>query len=316
MTHDDSNIKFPNLHEKAVKNFLNYFQIMLILNGYVNGLFFVALAIPLTATLLNFSKVSNLLMLLLGAFCAILVIYLSMHETRCYKKKLWAFLLLTTISVAFWALYSIAPGALAIFIARNVDRHFLGFVIPAATYYALNPFFIVVLGPLLTIIWMLINQRGYKVATPAKFAIGVLSMGLGYLVLVLAIAFHGTEGQISSAWIVLSYFLQTFGELFVEPIGFAMVGELVPPRLEGLMMGIWQLATGVGGALSQFMANMTIAPKSSSGALLTDPIYSHAFLLFGVITVIVGLIAVGLVPYLNRIIREANLAKLNPAAET
>ena len=109
-------------------------------------------------------------------------------------------------------------------------------------------------------------------------------------------------GNISSWWIVLSYFFQTVGELFVGPIGFSMVGELVPPRLEGLMMGIWQLAAGVAGAISQYMADMTATPTSLGSAVATDPVYSHAFFVFGLVTVLIGALTFALVPYLKRII--------------
>ena len=265
------------------------------------GIFLILISLPLTAALLNFANLSNILMLVLGGFCVFLVLYLSTQETANYRNKMFAFLILTIISVSFWALYTIAPSVLTIFISRNVDRHVFSHIIPAATYTALNPFFIITIGPLLTMYWMRINQKGKRVATPTKFAFGVLLMGLGYLVLIPAIAMHGKGGYISSWWIVLSYFLQTFGELFVGPIGFAMVGELVPLRLEGLMMGIWQLATGVAGALSEFMAKMTTTPGVKESITQTNPIYSHAFATFGLITVAVGIIAFILSPYLKRI---------------
>ncbi|OGT31411.1 MAG: hypothetical protein A3E87_03530 [Gammaproteobacteria bacterium RIFCSPHIGHO2_12_FULL_35_23] len=271
----------------------------------ITGVFLILVSIPLTAALLNFANLSNILMLVLGLFSVALVIYIARQESTHSRKKLMAFLILTIISVAFWSLYSIAPSALTIFIADNVNRQFFSYVIPAASYSALNPLFIITLGPLLTLFWMSMNQRGKNFSTPGKFALGVTFMGLGYLVLILAISTHNQAGYISSWWIVLSYFLQTFGELFVGPIGYAMVGELVPPKFEGLMMGIWQLATGVAGALSQYMADMTSSPQSNL-PIVTDQLYSHAFALFGGITVVVGCIAALLVPYLKRIITESD----------
>jgi POT family proton-dependent oligopeptide transporter len=161
----------------------------------------------------------------------------------------------------------------------------------------------------MTWFWMKRNaKKAQQISIPAKFALGILLMGLGYLVLVLPIdVFPTANGVINSWWIVFSYFLQTAGELFVGPIGFAMVGELVPARLEGLMMGIWQLATGVAGALSAYMADMTTTPKlDTTAASATDPAYAHAFLLFGAATVGVAIITALLTPYIKRIISSSD----------
>ena len=274
----------------------------------MTGVFLILAALPITAFLVRFSHFSNLILVVVGLFAVLLVIYLAMQESKQYRNKMFVFLILTIISVAFWALYNLTPSASTIFTKYNVNRHFLGVYFPTATYSALNPLFIIIFGPLLSIIWMWLNYRDKKISTPAKFAIGVFLMGAGFLILILGIQFASPTGLMSSWWIVLSYFLQTMGELFVGPIGFSMVGELVPARLEGLMMGIWQLATGVAGALSEFMSNYS-TPAKSINPHITNPGYAHAFLIFGGITIVVAIINACLVPYLNRISSSTDAVK-------
>jgi proton-dependent oligopeptide transporter, POT family len=264
------------------------------------GVCLVAISLPITAFLVRFASISNLILLVVGVMAVGLVIYLAMQESKQYRSKLFVYLMLTVISVAFWALYSLTPSAIIMFVHNNVDRHLFGYAIPTASYSALNPLFIIIFGPLISFLWMYLNYHNRGISTPAKFAIGVFLMGGGFLILAVGIGATGSHGLLSSWWIVLSYLLQTLGELCVGPIGFAMVGELVPARLEGLMMGIWQLAAGVAGALTEFMANYTTSPKGIAPAV-TNPIYAHAFLLFGSITIGVAVINVLLVPYLKKL---------------
>ncbi len=211
------------------------------------------------------------------------------------------FWILLVVGVMFWALYMLAPSALNIFVDRNVNRTILGHVIPTVTVQSLNPFFIMTLGPLLSLFWLHSTKHKLLFSAPAKFALGILLMGVGYLVIVPGIMSASTAGMVAIVWIVLSYLLQTVGELFVGPVGFAMVGDLVPPRMEGVMMGVWQLSTGVAGALSDYLANLTVAPENVTQPVQTNPIFAHSFLQFGLMAVGVGLLTMLMTPKLAKI---------------
>jgi len=268
------------------------------------GFLWILLSLPITAILLHFADFCNILLIVLGVLCVFFVLRLAFKESRQYRNKLIVFLVLNIVSVMFWALYTLAPSALTIFIANNVDRHFLGFEIPTATYSALNPFFIITVGPLLGMLWMYLNKHGKRVSTPVKFAMSLFLMGAGYLILVPAISAHDMAGYIAMTWIVLSFFLQSVGELFIGPVGYAMVGELVPPRLEGVMMGVLQLASGVAGSVSGYLAKYTTSPTHAINPLLTNATYGHAFGMFGWVSVGVGGFTVLFAIYLRFFTRE------------
>ncbi len=278
----------------------------------MTGLGITIILIPITLFLIKHATVTNIVLILGTAFCGLLIVYYAFKLTEEKRNKMLAFLILVFVSIAFWSLYQLGPSVLIIFMERNVDRLFNGMTIPASSLSSLNPFFIITVGPLLTILWMKLSQRGIDLSTATKFSSGVILMGLGYLLLVLGIYFHNSLGFVGLIWIVLSYFLQTVGELFVGPIGYSMVGNLVPERLEGLMMGIWQLAAGIAGSISEFLAKLTTTPSPDKSPLQTNGLYSHAFLWFGLITVLVGLITACFIPYLKRISGH-NSAKAIPA---
>ena len=257
------------------------------------GMILVALSTLATIMLVYFYNLSNSLLLILGVACVIFMVRLALQaKTAQEKRNLFIFAILIVISVMFWTLYSLAPSALTIFTERNINRHLFGHLIPAADFSSLNSFFIFAVGPFLSLFWIKMQKKGYPMSTPAKIAMGVFLMGIGYLVLVIGIGYgNATTGLMSMSWLVFSYFFQTVGELMVGPVNYAMVGEFVPAKLEGTMMGISQLSTGIGGALSVYFADYTSTSGNSTNPLVTNATYSHAFMMFGTLTVIVSFAA-------------------------
>lgn len=265
------------------------------------GLLLIAILAVLTILLVYFADVCNSLLLILGVACVLFMLRLAFKvKTPKEKRNLLIFAVLISISVMFWTLYSLAPSALTLFTERNVNRNVLNHIIPASDFSSLNNFFIFTLGPVIAFIWIKFQKKGAPVSTATKIATGTLLMGLGYLVLVPGIAFSNSLGYMGIAWLVLSYFFQTTGELMVGPVNYAMVGEFVPAKLEGTMMGISQLSTGVGGALSAYFADYTNSSSKITNPLLTNHNYSHAFMLFGSLTVVVALVAYGIAFYIRK----------------
>ena len=268
------------------------------------GVFISIITIPIAALLFDHSKFNDGLLLLAGITAVALIIFFALREKEAARTKLFVFLVLLIIGLAFWSLYALEPTVFALFIDRNVNRHILQSTIPTSSLLSLNPLFIVLSGILLIIVWGYLEKRGLATSIPAKFAIAVILMGSGYFVLLLGIHYANASGLIGLGWIIFSYFLQTFGELFIGPIGFSMVGTLVPKRLENLMMGIWQLTVGISSALSGYMAQLVTTPDHLTNPLQTNPVYSHSFLLYGSIAIIIGIIAALASPKLTRMIGQ------------
>ncbi len=264
------------------------------LSNFVSILVAILIFVPVVMWLLNHAVLSNSLLIVVGLIMIGLVSGIALMEKGEVRKKMFAFLIFTTFAVAFWSLYMMAPSALTIFIKHNVNRHIGSLDIPASSVYGLNGFFIVLIGLFTSSFFLSASKKGRSLPLSNKFAIGIISMGIGYLILMIGIGFANGRGDIALWWIVLSYFLQTAGELFVGPIGFAMVGSLVPSRLEGPMMGVWQLSVGVAGAISGFLADATarVPDEVAMHPQLTNPIFAHFFGLYGSVTVLIGIVII------------------------
>lgn len=260
----------------------------------IMGILIIIIFIPIVMILLDHVKWNNTLLISLGTIIIISLSFIALrNKTREIRKKLLLFLLLSILSIFFWSLYLLAPTILPIFTERNVDRSIFDIIIPAASFSVLNPFFIIILGPLTGWLWLRLAKSNRKISILGKFSLGLLLMGIGYLILAIGILAHNQSGYIFWGWIVLSYFSQTLGELCIGPIGYAMVGELIPPKQEGLMMGVWQLMSGVAGVLTNYFSNF-IGKTNNTSPLITNHVYFSTFLLCGGIVVFAGVLAVSI----------------------
>ena len=145
----------------------------------------------------------------------------------------------TVISIGFWAVYNQTFTSLMLFADRNMSKELLGFTIDAEFTQFFNPFFIIVLSPILSWLWLHLHNKNKNPSTPLKFSVGILCMAIGYFVLGGGVLTFNVDGNASPWWLILSYFIQTVGELLISPIGLAMVTRLTPRHLVGLMMGVW-----------------------------------------------------------------------------
>ncbi|MDO8953355.1 MAG: oligopeptide:H+ symporter [Gammaproteobacteria bacterium] len=220
------------------------------------------------------------------------------------RNKLLAFIALALISITFWTLYSLEPSFLSVFVANNVDTRFLGINIPAASYFAFDGVFVILVGLVLSRVWFYLNMKGRNPSLSIKFALSLIIIGLGFAFIALATKLHGNASPLPAYIIVIGYAIFSTGELLVGPLGISMVGSLAPAGLEGLMMGFWQLCIGIGGVAAGYIAMAPNLPDKPMALSLTNPLYIHVFMYVGLGAAIIGLIVLLFVPMLARLMRE------------
>ncbi len=118
-------------------------------------------------------------------------------------------------------------------------------------FQSVNPFFVVVLTPLIIAFFAFMRKRNKEPTTASKIAYGLLISALSTLVMVAAVHYtHNGIDKASAWWIISCYGVITVGELCLSPMGLSMVSKLSPVRLTALMMGGWSLATSLGNKVS------------------------------------------------------------------
>jgi POT family proton-dependent oligopeptide transporter len=124
------------------------------------------------------------------------------------------------------------------------------YVLPAAQFQAINPLLIVALGPLFSKLWIRLDSGRLRTSTPTKMAIGMITLGLGFVVMYLGQQLAGDSGKVSPNWLVAVYAIHTVGELCLSPIGLSMVTKLAPARVGSLAMGLWFFSSAIANYLA------------------------------------------------------------------
>lgn len=258
--------------------------------------------------LIKYNAFVNIIIYSAAVFLVLYVIKKSVVLDSLERNRLLVCLFLIFFSILFWLMSEQTAMSLAIFTEYNVNRKFGGITVSTLYFFALNPFFIILLGPLFSRLWIWLDKINLNPSIPGKFAIGTILMGTGFALLPLAIYFQNNAGQINSIWLVISYFLQACGELAFSPIGMSMVVELSPKYMVGLMMGLWYFATAIAYLLAGYASQLTTSTQHGD-PLLTSATYSHVFGMLGWITIGAGVAILFIVPLLKK------LMAANPVTE-
>ena len=124
-------------------------------------------------------------------------------------------------------------------------------------YQSINPFWVVVLTPLVVGVFGFMRRRKREPSTPTKIAIGLVITALSALVMVGAVlSTNNLSMKAGSFWLIASYGVITVGELCLSPMGLSLVSKLSPPRITALMMGGFFLAISVGNKLSGMLSSL------------------------------------------------------------
>jgi len=154
----------------------------------------------------------------------------------------------------FWSGFEQGGSSLNLFADRYTDRVVAGFEIPATWLQSVNPIMIILFAPLFGAMWVNLARRHLDPSIPTKFALGLILLGLGFLVMFFAARIVATGDKVLPAWLVVTYLMHTFGELCLSPVGLSSVTKLAPRRFVSQMMGIWFLGASLGGLIAGLLA--------------------------------------------------------------
>ena len=179
------------------------------------------------------------------------------------KQRLYALFAVLGIAVFFWFSFHQNGQSLSVFARDFVQTE----KIAPEIWQALNPFFVIVLTPIIMVVFAALARRGKPISTPRKIAIGMAIAGCAYLFLMIISIVNnypsGTEFRAMDAaqmlaaglakaapWVLLvTYFFLTVAELFISPLGLSFVSKVAPRHMVGLCQGLWLGATALGNLL-------------------------------------------------------------------
>jgi proton-dependent oligopeptide transporter, POT family len=197
----------------------------------------------------------NTTTLILGmglAYFVFLFLFAGLDVTE--KKRVAVIAILFVSSAMFWSGFEQAGSSLNLFADRHTLRTLAGWEIPAGWFQTLNPVFIITLAPVVASVWLALARRNSHLSLPVKFALGLVLLGGGFLIMAAAATFVVKGHKVWPTWLIVTYLLHSVGELCLSPVGLSSVTKLAPKRFVGQMMGVWFLATSLGNLIAGLIA--------------------------------------------------------------
>ena len=166
------------------------------------------------------------------------------------KKNLLLLFILFIGAAAFWSGFDQSASSLSIFARDYTDLSIGSFIIPIGWLQFANPILVVIFAPIFAGIWAHLGRINMNPSLPLKFAIGLLFMAFSFIIMIYAVNLAMVSAPVGMQWLLITYAIQTWGELALSPIGLAAFSRYSPKRYMGQMFGLWFLASAIGGVLA------------------------------------------------------------------
>ena len=173
-------------------------------------------------------------------------------------KAVIAIILLCIPVTFFWATYEQQGNTINLwaqdFTNRSLIPGIIDWKIPVTWFQAFNPFMIFAFTPFVVAFWGRQAKKGSEPNTVVKMALGLFLLAVSYLIMALA-AYVAPQGGSSWLWLLAFFVLITLGELYLSPIGLALVARVAPPQILSMMMGLWFITSFTGNLLQGYIGS-------------------------------------------------------------
>ena len=181
---------------------------------------------------------SYLFYLLLGSISLIaFLIFSDKTLSALEKKKVSVIFVVSFFVIFFWSAFEQAGASLTFFAEEQTNRTLGSYTIPSSFFQSLNSTFVVAFAPIFAWLWLKLGK--YEPGSPAKMALGLFLLALGYLWIAFGVHNVASGVKVSMIWLTGMYALHTCGELCLSPIGLSLVNKLAPIKFASLLMAVW-----------------------------------------------------------------------------
>ena len=263
------------------------------------------LLVPIIQIMVSKTEYTDYFMAIIGPLTLIYLFYEMSKVTLQERKKLWAALVFILFSIVFWGIYEQSGGSLSIFAAENLNNNLIGMHLdPNGVNNSGGAFFVIILAPLLGLLWIWMNKRKIEPNTIVKFGLGFIFLGLGYYVLFATRFFAIVSGITSLNVFTLALLVITFGELCLSPIGLSIMTKLSTKNLQGMMMGMWFLASAYGQYVAGIIGAGLSTAKEGSSKLEILLAYTEGYKQLGLYALIAGIILILISPLVKKLMQD------------
>lgn len=259
--------------------------------------------IPIIQIMVSKPEYTDYFMYTIGPLTLLYLFYEMTKVSSSERKKLIAALVFIIFSIVFWGIYEQSGGSLSIFAAKNLNDKLMGLTVdPNGVNNSAGAFFIIALAPLLGLLWLALGKRNKEPNTIIKFGLGFILLGLGYYVL-FTTRFFAVDGISSLNIFTIALLVITFGELCLSPIGLSIMTKLSPAKLQGIMMGMWFLASAYGQYVAGIIGANLAEARENAPATETLLTYTEGYKSLGLYAVIAGVVLILISPIVKKLMQ-------------
>jgi POT family proton-dependent oligopeptide transporter len=250
---------------------------------------------------LRHPDLANSILITIGACLTLYLVVACISTDKKQRGPFIISLLLTLFSIGFWALYMQMPMSMTLFVARDVNLNVFGLNIPPSTVTAFNGLLILILAPFCIRLWKKLAQAKCEPSFAGKFALACACIGIGFLILAYG-AHLVDKTHLAPLWTVFAgYIGLTLGELFLSPVGLAMISLYTPEKFRSFMMGTWFFALAASTAIASQLAKLAAVPDTLQDGAMTAQIYQTAFIKYAGICFATGLVITLCLPLFKKL---------------
>lgn len=262
------------------------------------------LVMPLVLLMVTNTAYTDLFMYIVGPLTLIYLAWEMRSFSRTENLRLGAALIFIFFSIFFWAFFEQSGGSLSLFALNNLRPTLFGIKVnPNSVNNGANSLFVIMFSALVGLLWLWLSKRKMEPNSVVKFGLGFLFLGGGFYIFKSTLGFADADGITSTEVFTFGWFIITFGELCLSPIGLSLMTKLSPIRIQGLMMGMWFLASAYG----QYVAGLLGAGMSSEDPNATNyeklVLYTDGYGRLGLYALIAGAVLIVISPGVRRLMR-------------
>lgn len=265
------------------------------------------LVIPLILVMVTNTAYTDMFMYIVGPLTLVYLAWEMRGFSKAENMKLAAALIFIFFSIFFWAFFEQSGGSLSLFALNNLHPSLLGITVDTnSVNNSANSLFVIAFSALAGLFWLWLSKRKAEPNSVVKFGFGFLFLAAGFYIFKSTLGFADENGITSTEVFTFAWFVITFGELCLSPIGLSLMTKLSPVRIQGLMMGMWFLASAYG----QYAAGLLGAGMSADNPDATNydklVLYTEGYGHLGLYALIAGVALIVLSPLVRKLMREVH----------
>ncbi|WP_309609019.1 peptide MFS transporter [Flavobacterium sp.] len=261
--------------------------------------------IPVIILMVANTVYTDYFMIIIGPASILYLFYEMRNFSSSENKKLLAALVFIIFSIFFWAFFEQSGGSLSLFASNNLRNTVAGIELdPNGVNNSANSLFVIIFAALLGIVWIWMSKRKIEPNTVVKFGLAFLFLAGGFYVFYYTKFFADASGKTSLDLFTFGWFIITFGELCLSPIGMSAMTKLSPQKTQAVIMGMWFLASAYGQYFAGLLgANIAEASKDATNLEKLNT-YANGYEQLAIYALIAGIVLILISPLVKKLMQE------------